>query len=323
MTDPQVLYAVTAVVVVGLAAWVFMVLTRAPKLDAAGEIGPGDDVSLPPPPRGDDGAAPREDATLDVQVETEDVDEPTGERALILVTAVGRTDPGLKRANNEDAYVVLEDRHLFVIADGMGRHAAGEVASRLAVESIAEAFRDPTVARPRGATSLSRRAEQLEGAIHLANQRIFAEATGNAERAGMGTTVVAAYFSPNKQRVYIAHVGDSRCYRVRDGRLRQLTQDHTLAAAGASANANVLSRAVGVEPQVSVDLSMESPLPGDAYLLCSDGLTRMAEEADILRIITGVSDPDAATRQLIDLANARGGRDNITAILIRVDAPRG
>jgi protein phosphatase len=259
-----------------------------------------------------------------VQVDVEEEEEPTGPHALILVTAVGRTDPGLKRKHNEDAYTILENHHLFVIADGMGRHAAGEVASKAAVDAIAESFVKGTRPNwiPDGA--LPKRANQLRNSIILANEQIFHQAHDVEEYAGMGTTVVACYFSPNNQRVYIAHVGDSRCYRYRGGTLLQLTKDHTLGAAGIQGrSSSVLSRAVGVEERVEVDLTMESPLPGDMYLLCSDGLSRMVNDEEIAQALSAVTGLDGCVAKLIEMANARGGRDNITTILIRVeDAPR-
>src|SRR3974390_2709071 len=136
----------------------------------------------------------------------------------------------------------------------------------------------------------------------------------------MGTTVVSAYFSPNNQRVYIAHVGDSRCYRLRGGTLSQLTTDHTLGAAGIQGkSAAVLSRAVGIEENVDVDVTMESPLPGDIYLLCSDGLSRMVSAEEIQGTLQSQTDLEEAIRVLIEKANQGGGRDNITAILVRVE----
>jgi serine/threonine protein phosphatase PrpC len=358
MADPQVLYLVTAVVVVALVAWVIAVLARRP--DAAtpqpmakasvGGLAPAAAAphaapaartgvsernlpTMPPAARIQPAAGatvpagppqvPVED-DVDVSIEGDMDDDPTGPQALILVNAVGRTDPGLKRKHNEDAYTILEDHHVFVIADGMGRHAAGEVASQLAVDAVAEAFRtgnfDPIKPEP----MLSRRANELRAAILLANARIFQQANAVDEYHGMGTTVVSAYFSPNKQRVYIAHVGDSRCYRVRDAKLKQLTRDHTLGAVGIQGkSSNVLSRAVGVEEFVEVDVTMESPLPGDIYLLCSDGLSRMATDDEILETITSAGgDLELANKHLIDLANSRGGRDNITTILVRVQTPK-
>jgi protein phosphatase len=263
-------------------------------------------------------------ASTELQIDVEEEEEPTGPHALILISAVGRTDPGLKRKHNEDAYSILEDHHLFVIADGMGRHAAGEIASKLAVDAIAESFSQR--ARPSWSPEgvLPKRAGQLRNAILVANEKIFTQAHEVDEYAGMGTTVVSCYFSPNNQRVYIAHVGDSRCYRYRGGNFSQLTKDHTLGAAGIQGkSSNVLSRAVGVEDRVEVDLTMESPLPGDVYLLCSDGLSRMLTDEEIAATLGEEPNLDACSTKLIDKANARGGRDNITTILIRVeDAPR-
>jgi protein phosphatase len=262
------------------------------------------------------------DLTADRGGDVEEEEEPTGPNALILVTAVGRTDPGLKRKHNEDAYATLEDHHLFVIADGMGRYAAGEVASQLCVEAIRKAFTTGDFGPPT-TPPVPKRAGRIRGAILLANKSIRAAAQDNDAYAGMGTTVVAAYFSANNQRVYIAHVGDSRCYRLRAKELVQLTTDHTLGAAGIQGkSAAVLSRAVGVEENVEVDIATESPLPGDIYLLCSDGLSRMVSGDEIETTILSAPNLDVATKQLIDMANERGGRDNITAILVRVDDAR-
>lgn len=353
MPDPQVLYAVTAVVVLGLVAWAFAVLTRRPDeatpqgatlrkdVALAGAAAGGAVMAAPtgaPAPRdepkADDKpsnratpkaqpvADPGEPDEMEVQVDTDEEDDQTGPQALILVTAVGKTDPGLKRKHNEDAYVILDDQHVFVIADGMGRHAAGEIASQLAVEAIAEAFNTSNFSKGPNDRDYPKRANQLRAAILLANDRILRQATDVEEYHGMGTTVVAASFSQNNQRVFIGHVGDSRCYRVRDAKLRQLTKDHTLGAAGIQGkSSNVLSRAVGIEEHVEVDLTMESPLPGDIYLLCSDGLSRMATDEEILATVTSSDDLDIASKSLIDLANSRGGRDNITTILVRVDKP--
>jgi serine/threonine protein phosphatase PrpC len=353
MPDPQVLYVVTAVVVLALIAWVVAVLTGtgdavdASKVEAlpagagAGPSGPPPSESnasktipaLPPVdiadkksarPESTETASAASAASAEVQVDVEEEEEPTGPHALILISAVGRTDPGLKRKHNEDAYSILEDHHLFVIADGMGRHAAGEVASKLAVDAIGDSFEKGTRPSWTPEGTLPKRASQLRDAIILANEKIFHEAHDVEEYAGMGTTVVACYFSPNNQRVYIAHVGDSRCYRYRGNTMSQLTKDHTLGAAGIQGrSSSVLSRAVGVEERVEVDLNMESPLPGDIYLLCSDGLSRMLTDPEISETLGAMKDLDACVAKLIDMANARGGRDNITTILVRVeDAPR-
>ena len=341
MPDPQVLYIVTAVVVLALVAWVVVVLARPADegpVDAKAALPDTKDAkkaSKPPPPaeaapakkldshaeiRDEPSVAPSvTSTTAEVHVDVEEEEEPTGPNALILVTAVGLTDPGLKRKHNEDAYATLENHHLFVIADGMGRHAAGEVASQLCVDAITEAFNTgnfgPPVEPP-----LPRRAARLRSSILLANTRILNAARENDAYAGMGTTVVSAYFSPNNQRVYIGHVGDSRCYRLRSGKFSQLTTDHTLGAAGIQGkSAAVLSRAVGIEENVEVDVTMESPLPGDIYLLCSDGLSRMIGDEEIQATLESEKDLQAATKILIEKANAKGGRDNITTILVRVD----
>jgi protein phosphatase len=219
--------------------------------------------------------------------------------------------------------LILEDHHVLAIADGMGRHAAGEVASAIATSAIEEAFAQ-SKRTDAELPSLSKRANQLRGAILYANARIWKEAQENARYEGMGTTVVAAYFSPNKQKVYLAHVGDSRCYRLRAGELKQLTLDHTLGAAGIKGrNKDVLVRALGVEPTVEVDVMTESPLPGDVYLLCSDGLTRMVDAARIAQTLRENEDLAKATAKLVALANAEGGKDNITAILARIAAAPG
>ena len=348
MPDPHVLYIVTSVVVLGLVVWVVVVLARpdrdeppqaggtapspagsqgalgAAPQEAAIKVSPLQLEPISERPRLNSHAEIRDEASVrvlaEVPVDIDEDEEPTGPNALILVTAVGRTDPGLKRKHNEDAYAILEHHHLFVIADGMGRHAAGEVASQLCVDAITEAFRTSSFGRPRAPT-LPRRAARLQGAILLGNDRILAAAEENDAYTGMGTTVVAAYFSPNNQRVYIAHVGDSRCYRLRGNKLLQITTDHTLAAAGIQGkSSSVLSRAVGIEENVDVDVSIESPLPGDIYLLCSDGLSRMVSAEIIQEILQTTPNLEDATSLLIDKANQSGGRDNITAILVRVEA---
>jgi protein phosphatase len=347
MPDPQVLYIVAGLVFLGLAIWVVVVLAS-PGEKAVTAGGPGPvaparprESARPkeetPPPTAVDlpktkpwlqsyaeiqdapEAPEAEEGGGTISLEIDEEDEPTGPHALILVTAVGRTDPGLKRKHNEDAYAILEDHHLFVIADGMGRHAAGEVASRLCVEAIVEAFQTSDfgpVVQPR----LPKRAARLRGATIKANARILSAARENEAYEGMGTTVVSIYFSPNNQRVYIAHVGDSRCYRLRGGKLVQLTTDHTLGAAGIQGKtANILSRAVGIEDVVDIDIAIESPQPGDIYLLCSDGLSRMVAADEIQSTLASTGDLDAATKTLIDMANRGGGRDNITTILVRVE----
>ncbi|WP_437971000.1 PP2C family serine/threonine-protein phosphatase [Sorangium sp. So ce260] len=254
------------------------------------------------------------------------VDEPTSSSPLLLISAVGQTDPGQKRKKNEDCYLCLDEHYLFAVADGMGGHAGGDVASRLAVDTIARAFKDQSFVDSDADSpypDVPRRGSELAVAIQRANQAIYERAHAERSLTGMGTTLVSARFSPNKQRLYIGHVGDSRCYRLRDNELTQLTTDHTMGAAGITGPmANHLSRAIGISPAVKVDLIIARPHPGDVYLLCSDGLSKMTTHEAIRDILLAEPDPEKASQALIEKANAGGGRDNITVILVRVTDPK-
>jgi protein phosphatase len=259
----------------------------------------------------------------DITIDTESMEEDdlTGPIALILVTAVGRTDAGKRRKHNEDSYLVLPDHNLFVIADGMGGYAAGEVASALATEVISEAYKTSTFVGESDPTR-PKRGDELVRAIQMSNEAILTQARANEAQHGMGTTLVSCRFSPNKQRVYIAHVGDSRCYRVRGTEIKQMTADHTLGAVGITGPAAAkLSRAVGIADTVEVDLTIDHPQVGDYYMLCSDGLSKMVPDDMICKIMVEESDLDKSVNKLVDTANERGGRDNITVILIRVEQP--
>ncbi|MEO7327623.1 MAG: PP2C family serine/threonine-protein phosphatase [Minicystis sp.] len=250
-------------------------------------------------------------------------DEPTRISALILVSAAGQTDLGQRRKKNEDSYLVLEDHNLFVVADGMGGHAGGEVASKIAVDTIGAAF-NQTQFKGERYPNVPRRGSDLALAIQMANEAIFERAKAEPELNGMGTTVVSARFSPNKQRLYVGHVGDSRCYRLRDQELRQVTTDHTMGSLGVTGPlAERLERAVGIAPAVKVDIIIARPLPNDIYLLCSDGLSKMVSDAGMRDILVAEKDLNKAAAQLIATANAKGGRDNITVILIQVKSPAG
>jgi serine/threonine protein phosphatase PrpC len=280
-------------------------------------------ASIPPPAaRAGGSSSPHVEADVEIGLDDDDDDaaESTGPHALILVTAHGRTDAGRRRKHNEDAYLILEDQGVFVIADGMGGYAAGEVASQLCVDVISEAYKTktftgtPDPARPK-------RGDELVRAIEMANTAILTQARSNEAQHGMGTTVVSARFSPGRQRVYIAHVGDSRLYRIRRGDIRQMTTDHTLGAAGITGPAAAkLSRAVGIQDTVDVDLSVDGCRVGDHYLLCSDGLSKMVPDEMIRDIIIGASSLDNAVAKLVETANERGGRDNVSVIVVRVDA---
>ncbi len=275
-------------------------------------------ASVPPPGTQEKSVITRlPDVTLDMTVD----DDPTGPVALILVTAVGRTDPGRRRKHNEDAYLVMEDQAVYAIADGMGGYAAGEVASQLATEVLGEAFRTNTFTGTPDET-IPRRGDEMIRAIQMANTAILTQARSNEAQSGMGTTIVTCRFSPNKQRVYICHVGDSRAYRFRGDEILQLTTDHTLGAVGITGPAaSKLSRAVGIQDTVEVDLRVDAPKVGDYYMLCSDGLSKMVPEEMIRDIIRESPSLDVAVERLVERANERGGRDNVTVILVRVQEP--
>ena len=249
------------------------------------------------------------------------VDEPTRAESLFLVSATAQTDTGLRRKRNEDSLLVLEAEQLFVVADGMGGYRGGELASQLAVKTIAAAFRSRTFDGP-AHDGIAAQASDLARAIQMANAAILDVAGEKRELEGMGTTLCAARFSANKKRVYIGHVGDSRCYRLREGVLAQMTADHTMADHGVKGpQAAHLSRAVGIWPTVPIDIVIAVPLAGDVYVLCSDGLTKMLADEDIATVLRAGDDLKETVEHLIELANSRGGKDNVTVVLVRVVAP--
>lgn len=252
-----------------------------------------------------------------------DQDEPTRTSAAILVSAAAQSDRGQRRKRNEDRLLRLDSHGVYAVADGMGGHVGGAIASETAVETIAAAFRARSFeGRVRG--ELPRRATELAQAVQMANLAILRRALEEPHLTGMGTTMVATRFSLRKERLYLAHVGDSRCYRIRGGAIRQLTTDHTMRELGLTGpHADHLSRALGVKPEVTIDLLIARPELGDLYLLCSDGLTRMVpDDGEICAtILEGEHDLDLAVQRLVDLANRRGGRDNITVVLVGVRHP--
>lgn len=249
--------------------------------------------------------------------------------------ASGMTDVGLQRDHNEDSYAVLSEYDLFIVADGMGGHRAGDVASRLATESIADFFRSTSREDATWPfhfdTSLSEEENRLQAGIRVANRQIFERSIRSRDCAGMGTTVVGALFSKKKNRIYVGHVGDSRAYRVRKGSISQLTRDHSLfndyilampeltEEQRAELPRNVITRALGMNDSVAVDLISDEPQPGDVYLLCSDGLSGMLSDDQILQIVSSTDEVPEMCRRLIAKANENGGEDNITALVIRID----
>jgi protein phosphatase len=250
-----------------------------------------------------------------------ETDEPTRAESLFLVSATAQTDRGLRRKQNEDSLLVLESDNLYVVADGMGGCRGGATASQLAVKTISDTFREKKFDGPPH-ENVPREATELARAIQMANDAILETAESNKELRGMGTTLCAARFSPNKRRVYLGHVGDSRCYRLRDGVLTQMTADHTMESLGMEGPLGAqLSRAVGIWPTVPIDVVMGVPMAGDVYLLCSDGLTKMLSDELIGSVLRSEKNPKAIANGLVAAANARGGKDNITVVIVHVVGP--
>jgi protein phosphatase len=282
---------------------------------------PLNDLTLAPESTGR--AAPRSDARVVVAYEDEaeeEEEESTSPQARILVIASGDTDRGQRRTANDDSLLVSTEHNLFAVADGMGGYAGGSVASALAIEELTQAFeRQAFRAALRSAGPIPRRGAELASSIMQAHQAVSCAARASHELRKMGTTLVAARFSPNKQRVYIGHVGDSRCYRFRRGRLRQLTRDQTMSTIGlAGPHADDLLQAIGVTRDLSIDLLVDKPLAGDIYLLCSDGLNKMVNNRQIQQTLATQRDLEAAVYGLIELANDAGGKDNVTVVLVKV-----
>lgn len=238
----------------------------------------------------------------------------------LRIFGVGRTDVGLRRKLNEDAFVCLPEHELYALADGMGAHAAGEVASKLTLEAISDAFEHNRYLSAEGSEQPSHRKMRLVRILERANQIVWTMSNEVQAYRGMGTTVVMAHFSVHKRYVFIANVGDSRCYRIRDGQLTQLTTDHTLGSVGVlGKTSSLLSRAVGIEPNVEVDIMTYRTKPDDILLLCSDGLSRMVADDQICATVMDHPDLNVAADALIAKAKDAGGKDNITAVLIRME----
>ena len=245
------------------------------------------------------------------------------------------TDAGRTRKNNEDSVVFDEATRLAVLADGMGGYNAGEVASGMATSFIcSEMVRWLLEAGEQTHSGQVRRA--IEICVHNANLSIFNAAGANPHYAGMGTTLVMGVF--RGQKLLLGHVGDSRCYRLRGKKLAQITKDHSLlqeqmdaglltpAQAALSPNRNLVTRAMGVENSVMLELHEHEVEPGDLYLMCSDGLSDMVDDAAIASTLQAGLSLSQVAEELVDKANENGGRDNITVLLIQVAGtsdPRG
>ena len=248
------------------------------------------------------------------------------------VTAYGLTHVGRQRQHNEDSYLVADEPGLFLVADGMGGHAAGEIASRIAVDSISEFIlhtKEDDGTWPHAYDEHYKRStNRLMAAVRLANTRVLEAMRKDARLRGMGTTVVAAL--ADEDVMSFAHVGDSRAYLIRGGQLSRITNDHswvfeqvqagmlTEAEAEKHPLRNVITRALGGALSVTPDASEVEARSGDVYLLCSDGLTGMVPENEIRDIVEkNANDLEKACQVLIDTANERGGLDNVTAILVK------
>ena len=252
----------------------------------------------------------------------------------LAVEVAGKTDVGCVRANNEDNFGFDSRYGIFVVCDGMGGQAAGEVASKMGVDILLDYFRKQPPADSAAAVQGQKKsgADMLAGAIQLANRTIFHAGQEQNGRNGMGSTIVAALVRGNS--LAIAHVGDSRIYLVRQGSIHQLTQDHslvmeqvrrgyiTLEQAEKSEIQNIILRALGSEEAVEVDSEELVALPDDLLLMTSDGLTRHVKDEEILAIVQDSRGPEQACGELVETARRRGGEDNITCLLIRiVDRP--
>jgi serine/threonine protein phosphatase PrpC len=242
----------------------------------------------------------------------------------VHITSAGRTDVGVIRSGNEDSYLMVPDRGIFVVADGMGGHAAGEVASDMAVHYVARELDSL-----RGLSD-EQVAERMRGAIRTANGAIFQRTLTEHDKRGMGTTVTALTLF--EARFLIGQVGDSRAYLLRDNKLSQLTKDHSYVQEQVDAGyltpeqarthpySNVITRCVGANSDVMPDIYVGSVRPRDVFLLASDGLTGMLEDYQLAELLSPERMPEDEVDALIAEANRHGGLDNITAVIVRIDS---
>ena len=245
------------------------------------------------------------------------------------VEAAGATDVGRKRKVNQDSFRIDGDQLLYVVADGMGGHAGGEFASRVCVETILRSVREDRELAKGASVNPN---DLVMGAVHRANTAVFSKGREDEKLRGMGTTVDMMLF--DSSTLYVGHVGDSRVYLARHGLIWQLTRDHSLVNEKLKAglitrdqvktdqNKNVITRSVGFESSVLVDIYRRDVAPGDLYLACSDGLSGMMEDAEMIGILNKLAfdadDLDRAVNELIRRANDSGGDDNVSVILAKV-----
>ncbi|HSZ80976.1 MAG TPA: Stp1/IreP family PP2C-type Ser/Thr phosphatase [Polyangia bacterium] len=250
------------------------------------------------------------------------------------VRFAGDSNVGMKRAHNEDSFYLPESERLAIVADGMGGHASGEVASRLAVDTIAGFFKatqeEQQLTWPFKMDKGHRYdVNRMVTAIKLANLKIHEQAQKDPRCHGMGTTVVSALFLDDA--LVVGHVGDSRLYRKRDGVFEQITEDHSLLndyikmkhlsadEIAAFPHKNVIVRALGMKDTVQVDVHVDAPRMGDVYLICSDGLSGMIKDEEMAEIAMSDRDLDVVCERLITTANKNGGLDNITVVAVRLE----
>lgn len=252
----------------------------------------------------------------------------------LRVRFAGETDVGRKRDHNEDNLYLPDDERFAIVADGMGGHASGEVASKIAVDSVVEHFKataeEPAMTWPfKVDRGNHQEINRLVLGVKLANLKVFEAAQRDEQLHGMGTTIVALFFLDDC--AIIGHVGDSRCYRIRDQEIIQITEDHSLlndylkmkrltpGEASNFAQKNVIVRALGMKESVQVDVFTETPRLGDIYVLCTDGLSGMISDDEIRALASEEPELDKACERLIAAANANGGVDNITVVLARIE----
>jgi protein phosphatase len=255
----------------------------------------------------------------------------------VRIVSGGQSDVGQQRANNEDCFRIVQPLNLFVISDGMGGEAHGEIASAMAVETVVKTCMGEETGTVAASEEMqpvcSDKTRLLLNAAHLANKNIYESAEANPQQQGMGATLSAAWV--NEEKLSVVHVGDSRVYLLRSGVLQQLTSDHSLVAeqvrrgiltaaeAEHSELQSVLLRALGTQPKVEVDAEEHTLFPGDILLLCTDGLTRMVAEKKIAATLQTESDPGRAAEKLVAQANENGGADNVTVVVVHMEPKEG
>ncbi|HNQ77614.1 MAG TPA: Stp1/IreP family PP2C-type Ser/Thr phosphatase [Acidobacteriota bacterium] len=243
------------------------------------------------------------------------------------------TDTGIKRTNNEDSFLVMESKNLYAVADGMGGHSSGEIASKIAVETISDFFRNSEISEDSTwpyayDDNISFEGNKLKTAVAVANEKIQEYASEHPESRGMGTTVVAVLVLDS--RLILCHVGDSRCYLLRDGKLSLVTSDHswvneqvklgflTEEEAQKHPFRNVITKALGTKGEATAEINETEGRSGDLLLLCTDGLNSMIPDSEIAKIVSKDTGLDEKARSLIDAANNAGGEDNITLVLLKI-----